>query len=843
MSVMPHISLSPQYGNLVINQLKDDRTFEEFTVSFFNELNASDNYSIYGRSGQRQHGIDVTSKKDRIAIQCKVRQLSYTWEQLKEDLTKDFHSFVAHNKSLGGFYSTFIFASTWKSDVKLDDYCTLLARRYSIDVEYYSWERFTNQLIKLPETAALFMGYLLDSRPIYKSDLLSSTLQPMVAENLDSLKIKLYTFFDRLDDHLKCWPSRFYIEELRGCFSLSSNSYKSSFTLKIQDDKVNQALLAIINESNECDSILTHFRNNLILSINDKSLDTQNDKEFCDCLECRYQRYDYSGILSQDVTQSSNSEVLAHSYYAYRIGSDLKAARQLLKIEVENDLGMVYDFIKVYNLKVLRNAFRIKPNEALKKQIDQLDPNKIIARYQGQPGSYILDYINKFEFFDDALYRINELTESIVTAYYLEKRGGTSMDSFSSVLLAEFYQFYHFLTKNYICYEAYSNFEKLVHRFLEGWVASHSRSINSSYGVAHLDNFVATIIINHSKAKYFTDLCHRYEVKGLRYEQGSNEHITILFKRFHESMKLINASLIDDFSVGMINLCERYSKFIDLFALIDLTKEQASSVCSILMEVRDIKILHDRVPSYKFISKHVDLLSWNDCCRLLIKELSTTDKFGISDNVRALAYNLRYADDDNGMSKQLTPQLEEMVVKFSANAKTSELIICSYLLQDERITFRERLTNIILSALKNDFDCYLCYFACFHGQIEFTDELITSFRKIAKPPKNFADTQLRFGHKHPFRYNKLDRFIDVCLAHDIELSQFTEFKIINEYYHWLFDIEKFDYQNFDPKWVLDGTKTFYRHLKQYKKVLDQLKSYNQENNDPEVLRAYFNIIS
>lgn len=65
--------MSSYYGK-VLPPISDDKMFEKFIAALWEKRNSGSTATLFGRSGQAQHGIDVlitTATKKRIAVQCK----------------------------------------------------------------------------------------------------------------------------------------------------------------------------------------------------------------------------------------------------------------------------------------------------------------------------------------------------------------------------------------------------------------------------------------------------------------------------------------------------------------------------------------------------------------------------------------------------------------------------------------------------------------------------------------------------------------------------------------------------------------------------------------------------
>lgn len=84
---------------------------------------------------------------------------------------------------------------------------------------------------------------------------------------------------------------------------------------------------------------------------------------------------------------------------------------------------------------------------------------------------------------------------------------------------------------------------------------------------------------------------------------------------------------------------------------------------------------------------------------------------------------------------------------------------------------------------------------------EFFDKLIT----VSRPAQNQVTFRSIFGEENheDKRYNNLNRLINICYMYEVNLldKKFDHLRGINDYYDWLLDINNFDYNKFNPKWV------------------------------------------
>lgn len=86
--------------------------------------------------------------------------------------------------------------------------------------------------------------------------------------------------------------------------------------------------------------------------------------------------------------------------------------------------------------------------------------------------------------------------------------------------------------------------------------------------------------------------------------------------------------------------------------------------------------------------------------------------------------------------------------------------------------------------------------------IEQGDYLNIFINDIDIPNERVANRTI-FQNPSFNRYSKIDDLINICFKCGINLNnkRFSKFKKVNNYYEWLFNIDGYDYKNFDPFWI------------------------------------------
>jgi hypothetical protein len=103
----------------------DSIRFQDFVCDLLNAKDGRQTFFIWGKSGQRQHGIDLYSSEKSTVVQCKYREnnTQHTKTTLKAELEKD----AKRVAETGIDVKDLLMVSTYRHDVELQHYALLKA--------------------------------------------------------------------------------------------------------------------------------------------------------------------------------------------------------------------------------------------------------------------------------------------------------------------------------------------------------------------------------------------------------------------------------------------------------------------------------------------------------------------------------------------------------------------------------------------------------------------------------------------------------------------------------------------------------------------------------------------
>ena len=94
------------------------------------------------------------------------------------------------------------------------------------------------------------------------------------------------------------------------------------------------------------------------------------------------------------------------------------------------------------------------------------------------------------------------------------------------------------------------------------------------------------------------------------------------------------------------------------------------------------------------------------------------------------------------------------------------------------------------------------------------------------------------------RFERVNSILNLCFKFNISTAteQFKPFKSLDSYYDWLVDMDNFNYDLFDSRWIREyATRFYYKKIHNNKRVKEKLDVIIKEKFDSNLERTYLNI--
>lgn len=185
--------------------IKNEVEFEEFVCDLFNAIEKTDSYinsgfQAFGVKGQEQKGIDIFSSKSGTVIQCKLKSLRRKDSLLQKELLEDIEKDLVKAQRLDFKFKRFVFVSTFRDDVVIQEYLMSKKDCFQCDVLYWGWDTLSKYAEDNVEILKKYFPKFIITRPNSRPELPEYALgKDLLKKNYVSYLINRYGEWKQLE--------------------------------------------------------------------------------------------------------------------------------------------------------------------------------------------------------------------------------------------------------------------------------------------------------------------------------------------------------------------------------------------------------------------------------------------------------------------------------------------------------------------------------------------------------------------------------------------------------------------------------------------------------------------
>jgi|GEM_PF-1460666 len=875
----------------IIPPWNDDKKFEQFILDYYNELDNVRNYSLYGRSGQKQYGIDIYSTDKETVIQCKLRLIeNQTKDKIRKGLIKelkeDFQSFLEFNAKHNSKFTKFIFATTSAPDVEIDDECIKLSlNNLGITVEYWHWNKLMQNL---PDAIRdkYYKDFITRIDDYYYEIDEGAEIKPLAIQyNFDyALPIidRIYNFFDYVHNQLGYVP----INILKNSYPFKKSDtyypYYSIFTLTTDNDdffellkslditensvktKNRDILLSVKGALRKIKYILEVLSSQLIFHIrHSKSHEVlsirYSHEKACKCVRCTFDRQEYNNTIRLLNKKPRSIELkLKYAYTHYQMGHFLKAYEyyeQASKLATKKKKYLLYATIQ-YSLSKLyihiRNEYW-NEQEAIQpiKKLKAINLYKVLREVKNE-NSEVVSWIFNTNFFTTKFEEINDLVNKIRDTYYNQLKGGFSSNNHIWELINRYAELDSFLELNYIVYNQFTEFQKLTRIFIEGLFISYGIRSEGTSRLEQFDDWILQKILANGKPEDVKKYFFRYELRPIDYEPTSGSGSTFIDVANNLFInKTLYVSQFETSEHPNFIFWDKYDRILNntliLLAILEIDKKEVRRIAkNIYLFLKDFTPINK---SYidnltLFLDKKGDILEGETLYVFL--ELYLKD--GIYHNERYLEVIVTKLINNNqniSFPQEFQKQFieNELGICLVCGFKHRQFLMPHLYLLIKDTGFKNKMRVALQNELILNFNPNVYYNSAINDMIS-DDGMFNMFVDSISPKMDKLNLKNVILKTQSNRNRELNNLINLCFQKDIDLQQnkFKQFKGLNDYYDWLLDLKNFDYDKFDPFWTIEyPTVYYYKEFAKHSIIKEKIGERLMEKKDLRLEKVFIEL--
>ena len=608
--------------------------------------------------------------------------------------------------------------------------------------------------------------------------------------------------------------------------------------------------------------VLKYLNQNLIFNIasskSHKKVDIRlREEKKCDCLKCCLKKLRFTDFFnkfnSYEITLDNLRE---QSYLLYKLGNYIKASEYIRRVYelAINEKSYSLAFIAQYNLSKLsifiRNSYwGENQRDDLVKELSSINLSEISKQYETQQNIQIIKWIRENDFLTKTRDKILSSVTKIQDSYYSHLHGGLSSNNEVWNLINTYSELDSFLNRNYIIYDEFEEFEELSSTFFEGIFASHAISeSNGSSRLNYFDDWIMSKLVLYGNAERMNEFVSRYKIKKVVYKKNSSQGYsftelvdnffsnTNLRELFHENCETNNRRFWDYYN----------NIFRNILTLVSISNFDDKTFINTFS-----RQLIEYLENENFVNtnsyKHINIFLYHCGKEIDTEFIHRFFDLGITNSS---FYDSEFYDallrifEDRRIKITINEDQFETIKSTTAKDTNSSLIIISLYLMIENIEYKTEIKKTIKSNLEEEFSFKLFYLATLFELIPLDYDMLNKAIELSITESNLTSFKSFVTGLDDKRFDKVNSILNLCFKFniDITIEQQQHYQTLDPYYSWLLDMDNFNYDSFDPKWIGEyPTRFYFKKIYSSKIVKEQLDNIIKDNFENNLERDYLNI--
>jgi len=560
----------------------------------------------------------------------------------------------------------------------------------------------------------------------------------------------------------------------------------------------------------------------------------------CQCARCNFDdlKLRQSHDQIQEGLNSGNLslfERLRNGYAAYLLG-DLKSSVEIFNevykesYEIRNQVLYI---LSKYNLKQLKRLvnnryFEEDRNSLIESiQIDELSNDELFIR---RNTPYLLDvfyWLKDDKFYSNTTWQIDGLLQEARKMHFYDKHGAIYSHQKSDNLIASFVRFYSFLEYNFIIFDYFSDYERVITKVLECTFALYNIVNPQSSKFERFNSVIIKLWLFYvplTKAKNLLDTYNIVTIKSTG-RNSISEELLNYSTNLLDSVAIIKDGKRADYFSSKVKIIIN-----NIFLICSRLEEQEKTINKVISKTLEVCLkitLHNLLP---FDGLNQLLRYRKDISKKNIKAIiQLYNKFD-NHTYNGFSLVIKYFTEKSNYQERLMLVLEYLDIDDLDNLtfiKEDKFNDIQYVLTSLRPSDKLIVKTKLLELLNNDFKLNIYYNASIFGSIGFEPNLFSKFIDTVPDLTQRNQGNSLFG---TYDNSRLDQAINILFKYNQPITDNVKKLILRctdeqkEYYTWLMDIDGYDYTKFISIWVLKHLTVYYiERFKASKKLKEELK--------------------
>lgn len=563
---------------------------------------------------------------------------------------------------------------------------------------------------------------------------------------------------------------------------------------------------------------------------------------------------DYStGYLRSEELQENDN--ILKSYGLSKLGLFVKANNAIEKSLERSEMDRQYVVIILNQYRqsklkwALKNRYFRNGLEEKIQELDRINPIQNLYSFRSKLYEEVFStllYIINEDFFHEALYFSQQYLSDLREIHFKDQLGSwTRNDKFNSLystvaLLDE-------LTEgNYIDISNSLEYSLLVESLLEGFIINYGiQNVNSSRST-EMNSLLLLFFINNVEVKKMQKLLNYYVVHEIKYNPKSNE---IVFSKFVENLSksiLILEQVMNEneFMESNYYLVHKFNQILQNIAAfsryLTLSPKDLNKVIKHINTIvfNTVNLHHTSVEMIEslFLDKRDQIES--KYIIAIDKFISKTKRFDLFHDFDRLSL---FGKPE--LKKRFNKRFTSLIYYYQSDEtkQSPDRLLDYYKLGT--IDQRRKIVKLIYNYLNNEFNHYLFVRATL-GELITYDEFEDKFIEDIKKNNSANNKNITIGIMGRYINYHILHLIEICYKFSINMNKYKYLFDNSDYIAWLTNLSEFDYEKFDPYWILEyNSINYYTQFKKHSLIIAKVKEYLNRKPNLELFYIYNNYLT
>jgi hypothetical protein len=614
------------------------------------------------------------------------------------------------------------------------------------------------------------------------------------------------------------------------------------------------------NYEEKAAGILAKLTQNHIFSINSNKNNKTADVRYfriqqCDCVACQFSRLDF--VNASKELQKEPAELkdgLKYAYVHYQTGDFLKAAHLFEKLAAQakkESKDIVY-LITQFNLvklgRFIRNNYWEFSDQQYGKKLELISLDQALAQIANKKQHRsLLSWIREQKFIYEPFFHINDEAGKLRNDYQGHIKGNRGTNHNTDELISAYLELHMFVDSNYLVYDKFSEYSLLTDAYTEGLFASYAMRHDQGNTLQYFNEFHIRRLIFDGSAKSIQRYFNKYHLKTLLDDDKGRKSFLAMVKNLLLNNHLIKGLFQAESPERDIFYKNKYQSIFTntlcLTGLLELKNEEVELVSNWLIKCLKAEDLHSPdcyAQVNNFIARKSGQLSLKSLYAFTNLTIDKPD-LHTENRIEYLTQELYKREANVPMSKVRQKAFLKLAFGTERDRNFNVAVDFHRVAPDE---LKTSIISAITKKLDDKFDSYQYYFAAIFSLLPANSRYFMQFVTAALPdPDRFTLRRVFYGEDDN-RYPLLDMLLNLCFKNKIKLTDVStlNFKGFGDYYDWLLDMNNFNYDKFQLRWLgLYGTKYYFAEFRKHKIIREKLESYLAEVRDLYMERMYIDL--